>query len=70
MSELTESQKNELRALVGDKEAICRVVSDLRKYRDAVKTLLSLRYLDGEYDTSALNDLEMTASEIEEETDE
>jgi hypothetical protein len=65
MKELSNSQKNELDALVGDKMAVMRVVSDLRKYRAAAIDILSRRYRDGECDAVALSDFEDTVKQIE-----
>ena len=64
--ELTNSQENELEALLMmDREAVIRVVSDLRLYRAAVQRLLSCRYSDGEVDGAMMHEFVCTVEEIE-----
>jgi hypothetical protein len=67
MEELSNSQENELEALSGNRMSVLRVVSDLRRYRAAAKTLLSQRYRDGECDAVALADFYWEVDEIENE---
>lgn len=51
--------------MLGDRQAIIRVVSALRSYRAAVDALLSARYEDGFSDGVAAAKLESAASYIE-----
>jgi len=48
--ELTDLQQDELRAAVGDRMAVLRVVSALRLYRAASRRLLDARWGDGAAD--------------------
>lgn len=64
--ELTKLQEAELKAMVGNREAVIQVVSALRRYREEVKNLLADRYRDGECDATALHTFQCRVGEIEE----
>lgn len=65
MSELTNLQRLELKALIGDRAAVVQLVSALRKYREAATVLQGHRYQDGEVDTVALSAFFSDCQDIE-----
>lgn len=64
---LSALQQDELRALTGDRTAVLRIVSALRKYRLAVNQVLSQVPFDGDAPRSVVQELEKEAQAIEEE---
>lgn len=65
MGNLTPLQQDERDAMCGDRAAVLRVVSALRGYREAVRSVLSTRYRDGFIDGVAAAALSSSAEEIE-----
>lgn len=63
--ELTPLQELEKEALCGDRQAVLRVVSSLRRYRAESKKLLDSRYRDGECDSLSLHEFNEEIEEIE-----
>lgn len=56
----------EKRAMLLDRDAVLRVISALRAYREASERLLAARYADGECDAVALSVFEDACREAEE----
>lgn len=52
-------------AMAGDRAAVLRVVSALRRYRAAAKTMLAKRYSDGEVDGGTLTTFADEIAEVE-----
>ena len=53
-------------AMVGNTQAICTIVSDLRRYRAAAGDLLAKRYADGGVDGVAMGSFALEVGDIEE----
>lgn len=62
---MTELQQLERRALVGDRDAVLRVVFALRAYREAVSKCLESRWRDGAIDGAKSSEFAGAISEIE-----
>ena len=62
---LTSSQENEREALLLDRDAVIRVVSDLRLYRAAAKRLISVRWGDGACDGACIHAFASQVEDIE-----
>jgi len=65
MSDLTELQQDERRALLLERPAVLRVVSALRQYRAAVAKAREMRWGDGALDGCHAGSLFMAIDEIE-----